>query len=188
MAMATMHDLLYAELTDLYGAETRLASALPVLVDRAVATEVRKACQDRLERTHEHIARLEQIFRAIESDPCASACREMDDLVAPRPLREDANTERGLHDAEIMVTTERVRQFLAGAYGSTLAFATLLGHTDAARLLARTHAEERALDARVPASTRVDATAATPHRAAARRSLWKPAIVAGAKLAMSARR
>lgn len=146
MALATMHDLMTAELKDLYSAETQLLKALPKMAEGANTPSLRKAFEDHLEQTHEHVARLEQIFAIIGRSPKGTKCKGMEGLIAEGSEMLDEDGDDTVRDAGIIAAAQRVEHYEIAAYGSTLAFATLMGHSDVAELLELTLNEEKAAD------------------------------------------
>ncbi len=146
MALATMHDLMIAELNDLYSAETQLLEALPKLASGSATPRLGKAFDDHLTQTREHVRRLEQIFTILGSPAGIERCKGMEGLLAEG---EDMLNEPGddaVRDAGIIASAQRVEHYEIAAYGSTLAFATLMGHSDISQLLALTLGEEKAAD------------------------------------------
>ncbi len=76
-----MHDLMLAELKDLHSAETQLVKALPKMVKGATTASLRTAFEEHLEQTHEHVARLEQIFEQLGTSPRGKKCKGMEGLL-----------------------------------------------------------------------------------------------------------
>ena len=146
MALATMQDLMIAELKDLYSAETQLVKALPKMARGAVTPSLRKAFENHLEQTHEHVARLEKIFDVLGASPRGTKCKGMEGLLEEGSEMLDEDGDDTVRDAGIIAAAQRVEHYEIAAYGSTLAFATLMGHTDIAELLEATLSEEKAAD------------------------------------------
>ena len=147
MSLDTMHDLMIAELKDLYSAETQIVKALPKMAEGAVTPSLRTAFENHLEETKEHIARLDKIFGMLDVSPRGKKCKGMEGLLEEggEMLEEDGNDI--VRDAGIIASAQRVEHYEMAAYGSTLAFATLMGHTEIAELLEMTLNEEKAADA-----------------------------------------
>jgi ferritin-like metal-binding protein YciE len=162
MALATMHDLMIAELKDLYSAETQLVKALPKMVKGAHTTSLAKAFEDHLEQTHEHVARLEQIFEIVGKSPRGTKCKGMEGLLAEAAEMLDEEGNDAVRDAGIIAAAQRVEHYEMAAYGSTLAFATLMGHADVADLLEMTLNEEKAADALLTSIAEGDVNPAAP--------------------------
>jgi len=146
MALATMQDLLIAELKDIYSAETQLVKALPKMAKGVTAPSLRKAFEDHLEQTQEHIARLEQIFETLGASPRGTRCKGMEGLLEEGEGMLEEDGDDTVRDAGIIASAQRIEHYEIAAYGSSLAFATLLGHTEIAELLETTLNEEKATD------------------------------------------
>lgn len=146
MALATMHDLMLAELKDLYSAETQLVKALPKMVKGATTASLRTAFEEHLEQTHEHVARLEQIFERLGTSPRGKKCKGMEGLLEEGAEMLAEEGDENVRDAGIIASAQRVEHYEIAAYGSTLAFATLMGHVEIAALLEMTLNEEKAAD------------------------------------------
>lgn len=149
MALATMQNLMIAELKDLYSAETQLVKALPKMVTGASTPSLKKAFEDHLEQTHEHVARLEQIFTMLDTSPRGKKCKGMEGLLAEGSEMVEEDGDDIVRDAGIIASAQRVEHYEIAAYGSTLAFATLMGHGTIAELLELTLNEEKAADRRL---------------------------------------
>ncbi len=146
MALATMHDLMIAELKDIYSAETQLVKALPKMARGSVTPTLRRAFEDHLDQTNEHVARLEKIFAILGVSPRGTKCKGMEGLIEEGGEMLDEEGNETVRDAGIIAAAQRVEHYEIAAYGSTLAFATLMGHTDIAELLEQTLQEEKAAD------------------------------------------
>src|SRR5204863_4472216 len=62
MALASLKDLYFDELGDLYDAETQMIRTLPRLVEAARAPELREALKRHCDESRLHVERLEMIF------------------------------------------------------------------------------------------------------------------------------
>src|SRR6202171_1301029 len=81
MPKDSLRELYIDELKDLYSAETQLVKALPKMAKAASNGELRQAFEEHLRQTSEHVARLEQIFEALEEKPTGKKCVGMEGLV-----------------------------------------------------------------------------------------------------------
>ena len=162
MSLDTMHDLMIAELRDLYSAETQIVKALPKMAEGAVTASLRTAFENHLEETKEHIARLDTIFGLLDVSPRGKKCKGMEGLLEEggEMLEEDGNDI--VRDAGIIASAQRVEHYEMAAYGSTLAFATLMGHTEIAELLEMTLNEEKAADAMLSHIAEEEVNSAAP--------------------------
>jgi ferritin-like metal-binding protein YciE len=146
MSLDTMHDLMIAELKDLYSAETQIVKALPKMAEGATTASLRKAFEDHLEQTHEHVARLEKIFGILEVSPRGKKCKGMEGLLEEGGEMLEEEGDDTVRDAGIIASAQRVEHYEMAAYGSTLAFANLMGHSEIAELLEMTLNEEKEAD------------------------------------------
>lgn len=146
MALNTMHDLMQAELKDLYSAETQLVKALPKMAKGAMTPSLKTAFENHLVETKEHVARLEQIFELLGSSPRGTKCKAMEGLLEEGSDMLEEEGDDTVRDAGIIASAQRVEHYEIAAYGSTLAFAKLMGHTEIADLLEATLTEEKAAD------------------------------------------
>jgi ferritin-like metal-binding protein YciE len=146
MALDTMQDLLIAELKDLYSAETQLVKALPKMAKGAAAPALRKAFEDHLVQTQEQVSRLEEIFETLGTSPRGKKCKGMEGLLEEATEMLEEEGDENVKDAGIIASAQRVEHYEIAAYGSSLAFATQLGHTEIAELLETTLNEEKAAD------------------------------------------
>ena len=146
MALATMHDLMVVELKDIYSAETQLVKALPLMAKGVSTPSLRKAFEDHLVQTQEQVARLDQIFEMLGGSPRGTKCKGMEGLIAEGMEMMEEDGDDAVRDAGMIASAQRMEHYEIAAYGSTLAFATLLGHTEIAELLETTLNEEKAAD------------------------------------------
>lgn len=146
MALATMQDLMIAELKDLYSAETQLVKALPKMAKGATTPSLRTAFEEHLVQTQEQVARLDQIFEILGTSPRGVKCKGMEGLLEEASEMLDEDGDDNVRDAGIIASAQRVEHYEIAAYGSTLAFATLLGQSEIAELLETTLNEEKTAD------------------------------------------
>ncbi len=162
MALATMHDLMIAELRDLYSAETQLVKGLPKMAKSATTPSLRTAFENHLAQTHEHVARLEQIFETLGTSPKGKKCKGMEGLLEEGSEMCDEDGDDTVRDAGIIASAQRVEHYEIAAYGSTLAFATTMGHSEIAELLELTLNEEKEADELLSQIAEEDVNSAAP--------------------------
>ena len=104
MSEEGLKELYVEELKDIYNAENQLVKALPKLAKAAASDELRQGFEEHLEQTKGHVARLEQIFEALEESPKGKKCAGMEGLVeegseviegGPGRRRPRCSTDRG---------------------------------------------------------------------------------------------
>jgi ferritin-like metal-binding protein YciE len=141
-----LKELYVDELKDLYSAENQLVKALPKLAKAASSDELRQGFEEHLEQTKEHVARLEQIFEALDESPKGKKCMGMEGLVKEGAEVMDEDFEDAVMDSALIGAAQRVEHYEIAAYGTVLEFANLLGETEAASLLEETLNEEKETD------------------------------------------
>ena len=143
----SLRELLIEELRDIYDAEKRLTKALPKISKASSHDELKSAIDAHLEETREHVIRLEQAFKALDTPARAKTCAAMKGLIeeGDEHAGEDYADE-GLRDAAIIGSAQRVEHYEIAAYGTAIAHAKLLELDDVVTLLESTLEEEKAAD------------------------------------------
>jgi len=141
-----LKELYIDELRDLYSAENQLVKALPKMAKAASSDELRQGFEEHLEQTKEHVARLEQIFEALDESPKGKKCMGMEGLVKEGAEAMEEDFEDAVMDSALIGAAQRVEHYEIAAYGTTREFANLLGETEAASLLEETLNEEKETD------------------------------------------
>jgi ferritin-like metal-binding protein YciE len=145
----SMDDLFVHTLRDIYYAEKQIEKALPKMIDKASAGELRKGFEKHLEETHNHVARLEKVFEMHGETPKGVDCPAIDGII------KEANEVAGevddpeVLDAALAAAAQAVEHYEITRYGSLIAWARELGRTDCAEVLEQTLAEEKATDAKL---------------------------------------
>ena len=137
MKVKSLHELLVAELKDLYSAEQQLVKALPKMAKEAQGDALREAIEAHLEETQTHVERLDQIFEMLEESPGRKKCKAMEGLLEEaKEHASEASDE--VKDASIIASAQRVEHYEMAGYGCARTFARLLGLDDIAEILQQT--------------------------------------------------
>jgi len=146
LADKTLHDLFIDELRDMFDAEKQLIKALPKLVRAASSAKLRAAFESHLKQTRGQVRRLEKVFTSLGEKPRGKHC----DGIAGIIKEGDAVMKEGFDaealDAALIAGGQRAEHYEMAAYGTLIAWAQALGHTEAARLLQQNLDEEKAAD------------------------------------------
>lgn len=142
MSLHTLRDLYVQELKDLYSAEKQLLQALPKMAKAAHSAELREGFEDHLAQTEEHVARLEQIFEALEIGPRGKKCKAIEGLIEEGSEMAKEDAPASVKDAGLIAAAQRVEHYEIAGYGTVRTYAELLGETKAAQLLQKTLDEE----------------------------------------------
>jgi ferritin-like metal-binding protein YciE len=143
MTKNRLKHLYVEELKDLYNAENQLVKALPKMVKASTSEDLRDGFAEHLEQTKGHVARLEQIFKALGESPKGKKCKGMEGLIeeGAEMIEEDPDPEE--LDAGLISAAQRVEHYEIAGYGCVIAYAKVLGENQAADLLAQTLGEEK---------------------------------------------
>src|SRR5436190_15174405 len=149
MAIASLKDLYFDELGDLYDAETQMIRTLPRLAEAARAPELREALKKHCDESRLHLERLELIFthwgERRRSKPCAGLAGIVQE--ADERLNQEATDDA--RDAAIIGVAQRIEHYEIAAYGCARTYARRLNRPDEARLLQETLDEEGRTDRRL---------------------------------------
>jgi ferritin-like metal-binding protein YciE len=154
------------ELKDLYSAESQMVKALPKMAKAATSEELRAGFEEHLEQTRGHVARLEEIFKALGESPKGKKCKGMEGLIKEggEMIAEELAPEE--LDAGLIAAAQRVEHYEIAGYGCVSTYAKLLGEDAAESLLRQTLAEEKETDEKLTdLASRINLEAATSEEA-----------------------
>lgn len=147
----TLHDAFIDELRDTYDAEKQLTKALPKLAKASSNPQLREAFETHLEETQQQIARLEQVFELIEEKPRGKHCDGIAGIIEEGKAVMGEDFDETTMDACLIASGQRAEHYEMAAYGTLVAWAQAMGHTEAAELLQQTLDEEKAADEKLTA-------------------------------------
>ena len=142
----TLHDAFIDELRDTYDAEKQLIKALPKLAKASSSAELKAAFEEHLEQTLKHVERLEQVFEEMGETARGKHCDGIAGIIAEGKTIMDEDFDEMTMDACLIAAGQRAEHYEMAAYGTLVAWAEGMGHTDAAQLLQETLEEEKAAD------------------------------------------
>ncbi len=146
MKLNTIEDLLHHELKDLYSAENQLVKALPKMAKAASNPELKAGFAEHLEQTKGHVARLDQIGKALGKQLTGHKCKAMEGLIEEGAELISEDADERVKDAGLIGAAQRVEHYEIAGYGTARTIAEQLGLSDVAQLLEQTLAEEKATD------------------------------------------
>src|SRR3954468_14074471 len=147
--MDSLEDLLKDEIKDIYDAEKQLTKALPKLIKKATAEDLKTALSNHLQETEEHIARLEQVFDLMEMPARGKKCEGMQHLIAEGSEMIDECDEDATRDAVIIAAAQKCEHYEIASYGTIRVWANLLDHTDVGSIFEDTLEEEKTADVKL---------------------------------------
>jgi ferritin-like metal-binding protein YciE len=142
----TLDDLFLHQLQDVYYAENQITKALPKMIEKATAPELKQGFETHLRETEGQIARLEQAFQALDQKPKAVTCPAIDGIIKEANEVAGEVSDKAVLDAALIASAQAVEHYEITRYGTLIAWAKQLGHTQVVSLLQATLDEEKATD------------------------------------------
>jgi ferritin-like metal-binding protein YciE len=155
-----LHELFLDELADIHNAEQQLIKALPRMAKAAQSAELRQAFEQHAGETANQISRLDEVFRSLDESMKRKTCKGMQGLLAEGKEMMEEHGDTEAVDAALIAAAQKVEHYEISSYGTLCAWAKMMGHTNALRLLKENIAEEEATDERL---TLLAETVANPH-------------------------
>jgi ferritin-like metal-binding protein YciE len=147
MAQAgTLHDAFIDELRDTYDAERQLTKALSKLAKAAASPELRSAFESHRQETEAQVERLEQVFASLDEKPRGKHCDGIAGIIEEGKAIMEEDFDESTMDACLIAAGQRAEHYEMAAYGTLVAWARAMGHSEAADMLQQTLDEEKAAD------------------------------------------
>ena len=146
MSLDSLEKLFLEELKDVYNAEKQILRALPRMAKAAESPQLKQAFTQHLKETESQVRRLEQIFRELGQTARGKKCKGMEGLLEEGKEVLEEKGEPAVIDAALIASAQRVEHYEIAAYGCLRTYASLLGHSEAERLLQQNLQEEEAAD------------------------------------------
>lgn len=151
MAIGSLKDLYFDELSDLYDAETQVIRTLLRLAEAAHHPALRQALSQHYEESRLHLERLDLIFTHWGERRRIRSCVGVSGIVQEADDRLHEATTDDARDAAIIGGAQRIEHYQMAAYGCARTYARRLNRTDEARLLQETLNDESRSDRRLAA-------------------------------------
>ena len=142
MKLDSLETLFVEELRDIYNAENQLIKALPKMAKQAGSDELRRALEEHLEQTREHVERLDEIFGNLGKAPKGKTCKAMKGIVEEGSEVMEHDGAESVLDAALIAAAQKVEHYEIASYGTVRTWAEMLGKDDAVDLLQQTLDEE----------------------------------------------
>jgi len=146
MATETLRDLCDAEFQDLYGAEQKIASALPTFITLATFDRLKNVLVHHLEQCRIHLERLELLFNERDLPKPVDRPSPIAALIQDAERRMQSMREGDVRDAALIAAAQLIAHYEIAAYGCACAYSDQLGDAEAARLLQQTLEDEHRVD------------------------------------------
>jgi ferritin-like metal-binding protein YciE len=142
-----LDELFHDTLKDIYFAEKKILSTLPKMARAAHSEELRAAFEKHRQETEGHVARLEQVFAAINQKPQGKTCAAIVGITDEgAEIMEEYKGSPAL-DAGLLAAAQAVEHYEISRYGTLRTWAEELRLVEAVTLLEETLEEEEATDA-----------------------------------------
>jgi ferritin-like metal-binding protein YciE len=146
MAVKTMEDLFVETLKDIYYAEKHILKALPGMVKKAGAKQLKDALATHRKETEGQVDRLEQVFKLFDVSPRGKKCEAIEGIIAEAKERMEDIEGPEILDAGMIGPAQAVEHYEITRYGTLIAWAKQLGREDAVPLLEANLKEEKHAD------------------------------------------
>jgi ferritin-like metal-binding protein YciE len=141
-----LESLFLGGLKDIYYAEDKILKALPKMAEAAHTEEVADAFEKHLAETEAQVERLNSVFEIIGEEPTGKECPAIDGIIKEGEEIIEEYEGKPAIDAGLVAAAQAVEHYEIACYGTLVAWAGLLGMTDAAEILQATLEEETATD------------------------------------------
>jgi ferritin-like metal-binding protein YciE len=145
----SLDSLFQDELKDIYDAEKQITKALPRMIKKAGAEELKTAFEEHLQQTEQQIERLEQVFEQLEMPARGKKCLGMQNLIKEGQDMMAEAEDDDTRDALMIAAAQKIEHYEIAAYGTLRVWANLLGHEEASSLFEETLEEEKETDQRL---------------------------------------
>jgi ferritin-like metal-binding protein YciE len=146
-----LHDAFIDELRDAYDAEKQLIKALTKMSKAATSEDLSEAFETHLEETQGQVAKLEQVFASLDEKVRGKHCDGIAGIIEEGKAIMDEDLDDATMDACLIAAGQRAEHYEMAAYGTLVAWAKTMGHTEAATLLEEILEEEKAADEKLTA-------------------------------------
>jgi len=134
------------QVNDLRSAEAQLVEALPKMAGAASSADLRKAFEEHLAQTREHLERIDDIIATSGIAPTGEVCAGMRGLIEEGSKVIEAGGDPTAKDAALIAAAQRVEHYEIAAYGTAATLADQLGNDHAQDALGQTLDEEETAD------------------------------------------
>jgi ferritin-like metal-binding protein YciE len=116
------------------------------MANAATSPELKEAFRDHLNKSREHLRRLDNIFANLGERPIGETCEAMQGLIREGETIIQSSGDQTVKDAALIAAAQRVEHYEMAGYGAVRTYAKELGYDDAKRLLQQTLNEEGEAD------------------------------------------
>ena len=177
----TMEDLFLHTLQDVYYAENQIVKSLPKMIEKATNRELAAGLRNHLRETESQVTRLEKVFENLGETPKGTTCPAIDGLIREADDVAGEVEDKKVLDAAIIGSAQAIEHYEISRYGTLIAWAQELGHTNVTGLLNSNLREEKAADKKLSTLAERDLNRKAAGRRAAARAASPPKRTGTAK-------
>lgn len=146
MGISNLDEAFVHTLKDIYYAEKHIYKAQPKVAKKVSDSELKAALEHHHEETKTHVERLEKVFSLIGEKAKGEKCPAIEGILDEvEELMGEAEKGETL-DAVVIGAAQAVEHYEIARYGTLIAWAKQLGHSEAVKLLEETLEEEKSTD------------------------------------------
>ena len=142
----TFADLFLHQLQDVYFAENQITKALPKMAEKATDPALKQGFEMHLTETEGQIARLERVFGLLGEPAKGATCPAIEGIIKEANEVAADIADKAVLDAALIASAQAVEHYEITRYGTLIAWADQLGHSEIASILKETLDEEYATD------------------------------------------
>ena len=141
-----LNELFLDTLKDIYYAEKQILKALPKMAKAAQSPDLQAAFEKHHDETEGHVERLEQVFELLGKPARGKKCDAIEGIIEEGKEVMEEYADTPALDAGLLAAAQAVEHYEMTRYGTLIAWAKQLGHTNVVPLLSQTLEEEKATD------------------------------------------
>jgi len=134
-------------LEDIYYAEKHLTKALPKMSKATTTDELRRAFDDHLTQTEQHVDRLEKVFGLMGKKAKTRKCEAIEGLTKEADdLKKETEKDSLTRDVALIAAGQKVEHYEIATYGTLVQLASNMHLNEVVSLLEENLKEEKAAD------------------------------------------
>ena len=141
-----MEDLFLHTLQDIYYAENQIVKLLPKMMEKATNRDLSAGLRNHLRETENQVTRLDKVFEKLGETPKGTTCPAIDGLIYEADEVAGEVEDKKVLDAAIIGSAQAIEHYEISRYGTLIAWAQELGHSNVTGLLNSNLKEEKAAD------------------------------------------
>lgn len=145
-AAKSLDDLFEDCLKDALWAENAVKDALPKMIKNVTSAKLKKALEDHLGETKEHIKIIKEVFKSIKVKAEEEKCDAMQGILDEGEGILEETQPGAVRDAGIIAACQKVEHYEIASYGTMVAYAKVLKHKEAKDLIKSILKQEKAAD------------------------------------------